>query len=71
MRKQYTYRKGFVGVRPDGSVILQSCSYYANQTRRWVCECLSPGGRDVVEPWRYFRDKGYRVVKCEIIIEVK
>lgn len=65
MDRHYTNRNGFIGVRPDGSLILASCSYYAGQSRDWVRKNLST--YDGGEPWSVFYKKGYRVVRCEVV----
>jgi hypothetical protein len=67
MEKRYTNRKGFIGVRPDGSLILASCSYYAHQSRHWISANLSVRGN--LETWSHFYKKGYRVVRCIIDLD--
>lgn len=64
MERRYTNRKGFIGVRPDGSLILASCSYYARDSRKWISKYISCWDRG--EPWSAFYRKGYRVVRCVI-----
>lgn len=66
MDRHYTNRKGFIGVRPDGSLILASCSYNAYQARHWISANLSVRGN--LETWGHFYKRGYRVVRCVIDI---
>jgi len=61
---KYTNRRGFIGVRPDGCIILQSCAYYAGDSRRWISRNLSTSGSEC--HWASFYADGYRVVRCEI-----
>lgn len=63
--ERYTNRNGFIGVRPGGSLILGSCSYYASHTRGWIVRNLSVYGHE--QSWRQFYRKGYRVIRCVVI----